>query len=417
MQKLHLRQAPERRLAMTFALRQSLEVLQMPQQELASWLQTEIERNPLFEFHPRKSIASSRPSLDPELHVASRSSLYDSLLKQVRDSFCHQVERHIATILLEHLDERGFIDTSLQEIAAGLDQPVEELERILQILQTFDPPGICARNLQESLLLQLKRQGKERTAVYRLVEKSFDDLLHGRFASLKKKAGADPLSEAVKILARLSFRPSESAKEDPVSNAWPDLKFSKNGSSWTVETDESELPRLQLRPDYLALNPALPEEKEAIRSFKASAKWILRSLSRRRKLLIEIGKILVRKQAAYLDQSGPLKPLTLKELAEQFPEPFKVHESTLSRALAGKYAETPCGLIPLRSLLSASPESETAKQLLEKLLKNENKQSPLTDDQLAASLKENGYPIARRTVAKYRRQLKIGAASQRKNLG
>lgn len=399
--RLILKMAPERRLIMTFALRQALEILQMPQQELGQWLLNEIEKNPLLEL---KSASSGKRF---EIDVASPPNLYEHLLSQIRENFSDPKDQLLATIILEHLDERGFISTPLETITP------KPYEKVLSILQTFDPPGIFARSLQEALLLQLRAKGKSDTLTYTLVETCFDDLLHGRYTLMKKKLNSQDLAQAITDLARLSLRPAQAFHHEPITPIYPDIQICKIDTGWTVQLIEDELPKFHIQNKYLELEPETKEEKESLRDFKIAAKWICRSLNRRRKLLHEIARILVCKQSAYLEQKGPLAPLTIKELSET----LEVHESTLSRALSGKFANTPRGIIPLRFLITATPEAQSARDILETLIRNEDKDKPFSDDELAQALKAKGHPIARRTISKYRSQLKIGSASQRKHRG
>ena len=387
--------APERRLSMTLALRQALEVLQMNQVELGQWLRSEIEKNPLLELE------TPRCKKGVEIDAPSQPTLHEHLQNQIRDNFSSPEERRIAEIYLENLDERGF-----------LCGPLESSE-VLSVLQTFDPPGIFARDLQETFLLQLQIKGKKDSLAFQMVQRCFEDLLHGRYGAIKKRLGCSDINSATRELFYLSMRPASAFKQDPVTPIYPDLRIEKVQGGWTLELIEDELPKFQIRNDYLALELESKEERDLLGTFKTQAQWIFRSLGRRRKLLREIGKILLCKQASYLDQKGPLKALTIKELSEK----LKVHESTLSRAFAGKYISTPRGIIPLRSLISAVPAANTARELLAKLIHEEEKQNPLTDEELAEQLKGKGFRLARRTIAKYRSQLKIGSAMQRKNLG
>ncbi|MBU6446878.1 MAG: hypothetical protein KGQ49_05715, partial [Verrucomicrobia bacterium] len=282
---------------------------------------------------------------------------------------------------------------------------------ILHTLQTFDPPGIFARSLQESFLLQLKAKGKEKTLTFTLIEQCYDDLLHGRYGQIRKKLKSEELKKALLDVSRLALRPAHSFQEERGAFLTVDLLIQKVDGGWTIELIEDDLPRVHLRSEYLDVETNGTEEKRALQELRTRAKWVVRSLSRRRKLLLEIGRQLVKTQARFLEQKGPLAPLSSRALAQK----LEIHESTLSRALAGKYATTPRGILSLRSLVPTDSESENAKQMLVSLIAAEDKQNPYTDDQLADALKEKGFPIARRTIAKYRNRLKIGSASQRKN--
>jgi RNA polymerase sigma-54 factor len=399
---LFLKMAPERRLMMTFGLRQALEILQMPQQDLAQWLLNEIEKNPLLELD---SIPSKKKF---EGEAASPLNLYDHLLTQIREHFPNAKERKIAEEFLTFLDDRGFISCPLEEIELQFPDSARE---ILKILQTFDPPGIFASNLQEALILQLRAKGKSFGLAHALVQDCYDDLLHGRYTAIKKKLGPQDLNAAIDELSRLSMRPAHLFKYEPSVPVYPDLRIDKVEGGWTLELVEDELPLFHIQTQYLDLETHSNEEKESLRNFKTQAKWICRSIERRRKILREIGRILICKQAVYLDQKGPLAPLGMKELSEK----LGIHESTLSRALSNKYASTPIGMIPLRSLISADPAAENARQMLQQLIEMEDKKYPCTDEDLAKELRSKGFKVARRTIAKYRNQLKIGSASQRKH--
>jgi RNA polymerase sigma-54 factor len=311
---------------------------------------------------------------------------------------------------MEHLDERGFLITPLETIAALFNRPVDG---VLATLQTFDPPGIFARTLQEALLLQLRIRRNSDPLSYEMIAQCFEDLLHGRYAAIKKKLGATDLSAPLQILSRLSLRPASTYKQEIAQPTIPDLVIEKIDGGWTLQLREDELPKFHIQTQYLDLEPEGAEEKELLRGFKTEAKWVFRALDRRRKMLRAIGRILLHKQATYLDQKGPLTPFTVRELSEK----LQVHESTLSRALAGKYAATPRGILPLRALLTTSPIATSARELLRQCIASEDKRHPFTDDELVQALKAKGFPIARRTIAKYRSQLKIGPATQRKHLG
>jgi len=400
---LRLKLSSEQRLTMTFALRQALEILHMPQIELAQWLTQEIEKNPLLEeTSPAKTISYSE-------EIASLPSLHDHLTHQIRENFPDPIFRSLATEFIEHLDEKGFLTLSLEELSLLLSVPISRLASILEVIQTFDPPGIFARTLQESLLLQLKAYGMEKGDSFFLVRDCFDDLLQGRYSVIKRKLSSINVTEAIQKLARLSSRPANAYLHETTPFAHADLSICQTEKGWTIETQEDCLPKIELSDQYESLTFS-PQEQESLRSWKAAAKWLFRSLKKRRQILLSIGAFLVRKQSAYLKQTGPLVPLTLQELADH----LHLHESTVSRALHGKYAATPRGLLPLRSLLKSDPEAQSAKTLLQTLIKNEDKAYPLTDDDLCSALREKGHKVARRTVSKYRKELKIGSAARRK---
>lgn len=379
-----IKQNLQGRLAMTFSLGQALALLELPQLELASWLLSEIEKNPLLELD------ALTPSLPLKGEIEAPKTLYHHLMHQIRERFSTTEEQSEAIHLLENLDERGFLPASTP------DGP------LLTLLQTFDPPGIFARGLRECLLLQLERH----CPAYQIVHSSFEDLLHGRFKAIRQ-TGIRDLGLAIRALARLECRPADLFRQEPRVPIVADLTISKKEKVWLIESNDEDLPKFHIRADYLSLSPKSLEEQDALRRWASSGKWLLRSLKRRKSILLEVGLFLVRKQAAFLEQKGELQPLSAKELAER----LHLHESTLSRALAGKYANTPLGLLPLSSLIAAA--SGPAKRALQKLIREEDKTRPFSDREIVAELKNKGMTLARRTVAKYRAELKISPASRR----
>jgi RNA polymerase sigma-54 factor len=389
----------EARFALSHALQKSLEILRLPQAELALLIQGEIEKNPLleldsFSFNP---LGNSTPE------TAAIPSLRDHLLAQIREAFDHPQMQKIAEEMIGYLDEKGFFTEPLEKLTLLFNLPIRRLEMILSTLQTFDPPGIFSRNLQEAFLIQLKLTGQKNTLSYRLVEQSFDDLTHGRYSTMKQKlyASATELRVAIQKLARLSTRPASKFQVHHTHPIHPDLQIFCIDHQWFVKPMEELLPKFHVKKEYLQM----PE----LRFFAASAKWLLRSVNRRRKMLLSLGTYIVRKQPSFLSGEGPRLPLPSSELALV----FGVHESTISRAISDKYIASPCGLLPLRALIT--PAHDPAKDLLQKLISSENKQFPFTDDQIAQALKKAGCDIARRTVAKYRKQLDIASAAIRKH--
>lgn len=408
--KQRLNHSLSARLILTQALARSLEILQMPQLELASLIEEEIEKNPLLELgsDSYRSYSPQTPRTDPPAPLTLR----DHLLNQVRENFSLPFERRLAEEWIENLDEKGFLSATPEDMARQFHLPTTVLEEHLKVLQTFAPPGIFARTLSECFLIQLQQLNLSNSPLYHIIHDSFAELLKGQFGAIKKKHKIDDLqlAEAIHQLSKLSTRPASNFESAPTQPIQPDLRIAKVDSQWIVEPIEESLPKLRLRAEYLDI-PNLPLiEKETLRNYTASAKWLIRAIQKRRKLLLALSTYLVQKQARFLNQKGPLTPITPTELAQQ----FGVHESTISRALSDKYLAGPTGLIPLKSLVP-SQSNERAKELLQKLIAQEDKQDPLTDEQLTVEIKKAGCQIARRTVAKYRKQLKIGSISTRKH--
>ncbi|MBX9744642.1 MAG: RNA polymerase factor sigma-54 [Chlamydiales bacterium] len=397
-----------RQMHFSLALKQSLEILQMPQQDLAVWLEGEVEKNPLLEISQTKSLGEL-----PEFPYVP--SLYEHLQKEIQIT-CHElIDQKIAEALVGCLDEKGFLTTPLEEIAELFHVSREKVESALLVIQSFDPPGIGARTLRESLLIQLLRKKKSSTCAYHIVDRYFDDLLHGRYTQIKKnlKIAPQELTLAIEELAKLELRPAANFRFFPAPIRKADLRAFKGEHLWNVEIADEEFPSIYIKKDLLStLQKLKREDQKTIKTWLISAKWLLRSLQRRKKLLINIATYLLHQQSAYLEQKGPLAIITAEDLAQE----FGVHESTIHRALAEKNLEGPWGLIPLKSLLSHAQTNKHHKYLLQKLIEGENKESPLTDKELSALLRKKGISLARRTISKYRKELKLGSTLRRRTV-
>ena len=388
----------QRHLAMTYQMRQALKLLQMSQMDLKQFIQEEIDKNPLLE----ESKGGSRP-FDQE--IPATITVYENLCRQMREIFDSE-EFEMAEKIAQYLDEKGFLSLSSIEIAQNLQVSEERVESIIATLQTLDPPGIFARNIQESLLLQLRAKGKENSPIYTLIQKDYQDLLHHRYGLLKKKYKTLDLANAIQKIALLQLRPLEGLKTQISSSIVPDLYIRQTTTGWSVGMLDEELPRFRVH--YEDLQSGSKEEQKTIDLWRTSGKWLIHALNRRREMILQIALYITRHQGPYLAKKGNLAPLTIKDIVSA----LGVHESTISRALADKYVETPRGILLLKSLITQSPQRKEAKEILKELIAEET--APLTDEELAMVLKEKGYAVARRTISKYRKELKIQSAQSRK---
>ena len=406
MKRMGLNLSMERRQVMTFALHQALKILQQSSLELSEWIQGEIERNPVLEEIPRKTALTPLP-IQPD--IAAKISLREHLLAQAREAFSSPQQQCIAFYLIDLLDEKGYLTLSEEKL------PFEEsaIEQVLSVIQSFDPPGVGARNLQESLLLQLRK--KPYCLAEILIRDHFQDLLHSRFRAIQKtlQITSTDFKTALNQISRLRLRPAEDFAEEPSSRWVPDLILKESERGWIIQVGEEELPSFCIREDYAALSPQLKgEEKETLRGWVASAKWLQRCITRRKEMLLKIGKLLLEKEAGYFIRGENLEPVGIKELASL----LQIHPSTALRAVANKTVATPYGMFPLSRFFSESASSDPTKDLLRRLINQEDKAKPYTDDDLSRLIEENGLSCARRTVSKYRKALKIRSAAQRKSL-
>lgn len=422
-------------------MQRALALLQLPVMELSTLIAKELEENPVLEYSDENNFEEIDLNFkktvlkkeDEDLKaflentISYEHSLFDYLMEQARDVFKGS-DLKIAEEVIGNFDESGFLATNVDEIALLSDLKAEKIEEILTVIQQFDPPGVGAKNLQESLLIQLAREGKSQTLAYKVVAFHFDDVIHNKIPQIAKKMqiGDRFVIEAIeKEIMRLDFHPGTSfprghyAEENATIS--PDVIIS--GKDCQIEINEKYIPSFRINPYYLQMlagQSMTKETKDYINGKISSGKWLLRNLDERNHTLYRIAEILVEKQSDFLtDINGKLTPLTMKETAEQ----LGLNESTVARAVSNKHVGCLRGIVPLRSFFTHAMQIDdgttvsvnTIKDCLLELIKKESKKKPLSDLALSKQLKENGFIVARRTVAKYRMELGLGTVSQRRS--
>lgn len=450
------------RMMMSADMQKALLILQTPVQELSSIIETEITLNPILEQSEEEEIpeeefpdeekleilkliqeeAEGEP-YDPDLDIVHRRSrdeeklktflesslpstpsLYEHLIEQAKEVFDNPFEYTLAELLIGSLNERGFLSTPIGEIAILSHCTPQKLLQILQRIQAFDPIGIAAKDLQECLLIQLKHLKMQNTVAFMLIDKYYEDFIKKNWKEIVKKAGFSILEieKAVELLAKLEFYPGTKFAKDSPSAITPDINLKQEGNKLIVEVNDESSQNLHLNSYYLRLlkdESTSDETKRFIREKIVSAKWFLKTIRQRNLVIEEIGKFLIEKQNDFfLSPNGQLKPLIMREAAEA----LNVHESTIARTVANKYINTPKGIFPLKYFFSygysssegKSLSARTVKDFIERLIEKEDKHSPLSDQNIADLMKKKGIQCARRTIAKYRIQLKIGNTKERK---
>lgn len=400
--QLEIKHKAQQALIPTLEMQRALQILQMPLVELAPWVHAQIEQNPLLEYQeptgaPQEQEASSSEWISPLEAISSCLSLYDHLKAQAKDFFSSPRDMAYVEEILSHLDDRGFIGDAVVN------------EKVLHIMQTFDPPGILARNLQQSLLLQLERQGKDKSLAYEAIMHHFEDILHNRYPR-KHLIAAD--------LKSLDFHPGRKFQPGHSCAIIPDLLVRGTEGKWNIEINAALLPPFQVTT--LPWEQLASDAEDFVQYHMREAKWLLRSLEKRYHTLKKIGHYLLEKQADFFrGEKEKLQPLTLQEMARD----LSLHESTASRAVSDKYLSCALGIYPLKlffcSKLSTSKgkivSSRTVKQKIADLIAKEDKKNPLSDEEMAQKLQQDGTLCARRTVAKYRAALGFLSAHLRKS--
>lgn len=480
-QKQSMKQA--QRLIMSPQMQQAISLLQMPVMEMSTMIDAELEQNPVLEYiestgtkdveHLADDLtggAEPDQAIDKEVTIDDRDfdimrrldedyrdhfaesggyamkrtveedklksflessvttevSRFEFLIDQSKEHFDTEQELAIAEAILGNLDDSGFLDGTVEEIAllGGFD--VDAVQCVLEEVHDFDPPGIAARDLRESLLIQLTRKGRRSSLAYKVVEQHFEDMLHNRVPQMKKSLGcsaADVQQAIEQDVACLDLHPGKGYVRQVVQHIAADVTLTEENGELVVEVIDEGMPSLRLNQRYLRMldDDQLPlETKEYIKNKITSGKWLLRNIHQRNDTIYRITESLAKRQKAFfMSPEGKLVPLTMKAVAEE----LELHESTIARAVANKYVDCGRGLLPLRSFFTNAYVDEegkdisstTVKDALAEIIAAEDKSKPLSDEALSKQLKEKGISCARRTVAKYRTQFGIGNASQRRD--
>ncbi len=437
-------------------MQQAIQILQLSAQDLRAAIEKEYLENPVLEMdepssyiaeHGEKmqetlqagSIAAladyldgggKQPSYfadDSEKHFEAaaplQTTLEEELLEQVKFTFPDEKEQAFATFLVGSLDNRGYLTISLSEAARVMKVSEETAEHVLSLIQKFEPAGVGARDLPECLRLQAKRQGIYTGLVASIIDHHLPDvaLHHIREIAAAEQVSPADVQMAVDIVKRFNPKPGAAYGSDEPAYITPDVivRRDENGA-FHVELEESDVPHLHISALYRQADSFDKKTKKYITNRLHAASWLIQSIEQRRTTIRHVVEEIVHRQMAYLEK-GPayLRPMTMKEVADA----IGVHESTVSRAVANKYAELPNGIVALRSFFTArSVKSENgeeaasaqAKAAIDKLIQSENPRKPLSDQKICELLKGQNLLLSRRTVMKYREQLGYASSVKRK---
>jgi len=373
-----------------------------------------------------------------ENRITAIPPLVDQLYEQLSLSDLDPEDREIAEYIIGNLDDRGYVGCSLEEIAADLEIEVEEVEKILRVIQTFEPPGVGARDLRECLMIQLaQHQDPLSELALQIVRNQMEDLTRRRLTRITRALGIsnEVLKEVLGVIELLQPNPGSPSSSDynglltldtEVSYITPDLIVEQVGEEWIVSLADGSMPSLKINSTYTELLKKKRDNgKDEVKTYVSQklndARWLINAIHQRRTTMLKVANYLVTAQMPFFEE-GPahLKPMVLQDVADA----VEMHVSTISRVSNGKYMQTPHGVFELKYFFDSKVSTNeggdvsarSVKEKISSMVADEDKAKPLSDQEIADRLSADGLKIARRTVAKYREQLQIPSQRYRKEL-
>lgn len=461
-----LYQKQTQKLVLTQDLRNSIKLLELSNIELSEKIEFELEENPLLEevYNPEKSRLQDLLSVyekkkseeldsfkstdvawqetaaydmrrgDSEASnrnqkfiesSAFAKNLGEYLLEQIRLTSLNEDEVLLAEELISMLDGKGFIPESPEEIAEMISVPSEKIRKILKVMHRLDPLGIGARNIQESLLIQAEILFPENAELQILLKEHFSDLekLDYKKISRSMKLPEEGIMDLVKLVRKLEPFPATEYQEKKPNYIYPDIAVKETEGEFSIFVNDEWIPKLSVNKEYKDLVKVTnSKDKEFIANRVNSAQSFIRSIHQRKQTMMKVMNSIVELQIDFFKYGiHCLKPMTLKDIAER----LGMHESTISRVTANKYVQTSWGVLELKWFFSSSlknsegEDSHSSKKiqdLMRTLIRDEDKLDPLSDQEISEKISEMGADVARRTVSKYRKILKIPPASRRKRM-
>ena len=358
-----------------------------------------------------------------EMPLPDRHTLLEDLIDQLKDLNLNENEKEVAEEIIWNTNEKGYLDTDLILIADRFELLENEVEPILHKVQRLNPLGIGSRSLEECLMIQLENETGSLS--HKIVNKYFDDFMHKRYEKIQEKLSCtkDELHEAVDHISHLSPHPGEGYL-DRFQTVFPDVIVREDGDDWVITTNDGGLPELRISQAYESQmndDKLKNDAKRFIKDKMDLANWFIEAIHQRRVTMVNVMRLIIKFQPEWFSGNmNYLRPLKLQDIADV----IKMDISTISRSTRGKYVDTPYGIFELKHFFTDSIELKDGrilgtfviKKALEKIIHNEDKQSPFSDDILVNKLDQEGYTLARRTVAKYRDQMGYPVARLRKEI-
>ncbi|UQD53288.1 RNA polymerase sigma-54 factor [Bacillus methanolicus] len=437
--KAGLWQQQTMKLTMTQELTQAIVLLQYSAHELSAFLDSKTMENPLLQIEDNH-IRAIDPQVDrwkPKQkkidndekkwieHIGETVVTLDEyLLSQINLKEITPEQKKVISYLIQCIDENGYLRTDLEKVSAHFQITSDKVQFCVNLLQDLEPAGIGARSLRECLLIQLRKKEKRDLLAEKIVDQHFFPFAERKWKELAKKLHVEikDIQRVFDCLQSLNPRPGAIFHHEKPAYVIPDVIIDRDGQNLTVKVFDDAMPKISFNEMYYKkfVSYNNPEVSRFLQEKQQEYYWLIRSLEQRKETLLKVALKIAEKQQGFF-YKGPehLKPMTMKELSDE----LGIHESTVSRAVRGKFAQTPYGTVDLKSFFTStvqtvsneSASSSQVKNLISAYIAEENKQKPLSDQEIVQMLKNReGIIVSRRTVAKYRDQLSIPSSSKRK---
>jgi RNA polymerase sigma-54 factor len=347
--------------------------------------------------------------------LTTETSLQQHLMQQAELAEVSPQELDALRYLVGSLDDRGYLTSTLSDLALLTNLPLEVMQAAARVLKTFDPPGIGAESLADCLLIQLNHQGRGKSVAARIVRDHFELLVRRRIPDLSRKMGLSPeiIQDAIEIIGTLDPAPGRRFADDSNRVVVPDVTVEKDNGEWQIYLNQDYIPRLRLSGTYkdlIAKGRLSKQESDYLREKLRSGKFIINAIEQRQRTIERITREILKHQEEFFEEGvSKLKPLTMTQIADI----IGVHETTVSRALANKYIKTPHGVFEMKFFFTSGYQSDagasiantSVKEMIADIIAGEDPGQPRSDQEIVGILQEKGLKIARRTVAKYREEL------------
>ena len=433
------------KLALTPELIQAIQILQFSNQELESYVQEQLLINPVIETAGEKP-AEEFELPDPERvtdsyrgeyrreekqqypyeqHAANDVTLVEHLMFQLQFAPLCEAQRKTGKYIIESLDDNGYLTQSRQELVAGLGLEPEEIEKVLEVIHTFDPAGVGAEDLSECLTVQLAAQDRLTELKQRVISDFLEDMASNRLAVIARKLGTETeqIQKIADEIRTLDPKPGRAfASQDETRYITPDVFVEKEDGEYRVIINEGSVPHLMVSSYYRQVLRESANDRnlaEYLNDRINTANWLIKSIEQRKQTIYNVVSAVVRYQRDFFEY-GPkhIKPMTLKQIAEE----VGIHESTVSRSINGKYMQSPRGVFEIREFFTSGVSagsgegmsSKAVKSIIRDMVEHEDSKKPCSDQYMADRMQADGINISRRTVAKYREEMGIPSSQKRK---